>query len=172
MNAQRERPVISQENYKNANLEFKKLKIDPKKTILLIPDATMFNYHTISHEFWYNLVKNIENKGYDVVFNCKLKEYKKFKNTFLSVMDFLAFAEQIRHIVSFRSGINDLLTGVGNYNQTVLYPPNLEVIWADAIAFHDLHKYHISKFDTEFENIFSIHSLNTPFNSNKINEII
>ncbi len=172
LNAERELPVISEENYKKANLEFEKLKVDPNKTVLLIPDATMFDYNIIHSKFWYDLVEKLENKGYDVVFNCKLKKYKKFKNTFLPVMDFLALAGQVKHIVSFRSGVSDLLTGMGYYNQTVLYPPNLEVIWADAIVFHDLHKRHIPKFETEFDNMFSIHSLNTTFKTNKINELI
>ena len=172
LNAKRERPVISQGNYKQAQQEFEKLKLDPNKTVLLIPDATMFDYNIIHPEFWYDLVKKLKNKGYDVVFNCNLKKYKKFKNTFLPVMDFLAFAGQVKHIVSFRSGISDLLAGMGYYNQTVLYPPNLEVIWADAIVFHDLHKRHIPRFETEFDNMFSIHSLNTTFKTNKINELI
>jgi len=168
----RELPLINKENYKKAKKEFEKLKLNPSKTVLMIPDATMFDYRIIDSSFWINLTKNLQNKGFNVVFNCKMPEYKHFKNTFLPVMDFLAFTKQVKYIVSFRSGVSDLLAGMNMFNMSCLYPPNLEVIWADAIVFHDLHKRHIHKYDNEFDNMFSIHSLNTTFKTDKIDEII
>lgn len=172
LDAERELPVISEENYLNAKKEFKKLKINPQKTILIIPDATMFDYRIIESKFWINLSRELESKGFDVVFNTKLDEYKHFKNTFLPVMDFVAFTKQIKHIISFRSGVSDLLAGMNMSNLTALYPPNLEVIWADAMYFHELHKNHIKQFDNEFDNMFAIHSLNNTFKRNDIDEII
>lgn len=172
LNSPREIPTISEGNYSNAEKEFKKLKIRKSKTILIIPEATMFDYRIIDSSFWKKLANTFIEQGYDVVFNSKSKEYRSYKNTFLPIMDFMAFVQQIKYIVSFRSGVSDLMAGMGNYNLSVLYPPNLEVIWADAIMFHNLHKNHIQKCDNEFDNMFGIHSLNNTFNTNCINEII
>lgn len=168
----RELPVINIENYNCAKKEFEKLNLNPLKTIILIPDATMFDYRLIEPNFWIKLTKLLEKQGYEVVFNCKLPEYSHFKQTFLPIMDFLAFAKQVKHIVSFRSGVSDLLAGMNMFNMSVLYPPNLEVIWADARVFHDLHRNHVHKYDSEFDNIFNIHSLNATFKTDKIDEII
>lgn len=172
LNTERELPVISEKNYQNAQNEFKKLKINPQKTILIIPDATMFDYRVIDSKFWINLSKELELKGFDVIFNTKLDEYKHLKKTFLPIMDFIAFAKQIKHTISFRSGVSDLLVGMNISNLTAIYPPNLEVIWANAAQFHDLHKRHVENFDNEFDNMFAIHSLNNTFKRNDIQEII
>ena len=132
----------------------------------------MFDFRIIGSKFWLNLSKELESKGYDIVFNTKLSEYKHLKNTFLPVMDFVAFAKQIKHIVSFRSGVSDLLVGMNIVNLTAIYQPNLEVIWADAKYFHELHENHIPKSDNEFDNMFAIHSLNNTFNREDIQEIV
>ena len=172
LDSERELPVITDENHFKAKKEFEKLKINPQKTVLIIPDATMFDYRIIDSKFWLNLSKELESKGYDIVFNTKLSKYKHLKNTFLPVMDFVAFAKQIKHIISFRSGVSDLLVGMNISNLTAIYPPNLEVIWADAICFHELHKNHFKQFDNEFDNMFAIHSLNNTFKRNDIDEIV
>lgn len=168
----RELPVINKKNYIKAEEEFEKLKLNPQNTVLLIPDATMFDYRIIDSVFWINLAGKLQNPGYEVVFNCNMPEYKHFKCTFLPIMDFLAFTKQVKYIVSFRSGISDLLAGMNMFNMSVIYPPNLEVIWADALQFHNLHKWHDQKYDNEFDNIFNIHSLNATFKTDKIDEII
>lgn len=168
----RELPIISDSNYKKAEQEFHAIQATPSKTVLIIPDATMFDYKIIDISFWIELANKLQEQGYDVVFNSKLKIFKKFKTTFLPIMDFLAFAQQSKYIISFRSGISDLLAGVNITNMTAIYPPNLEVIWADAVTFHNLHKHHIQKYDTEMDNMFNIHSLNATYKTNKINEII
>ena len=168
----RELPVINKKNYIKAEEEFEKLKLNPQNTVLLIPDATMFDYRIIDSVFWINLAGKLQNPGYEVVFNCNMPEYKHFKCTFLPIMDFLAFTKQVKYIVSFRSGISDLLAGMNMFNMSVIYPPNLEVIWADALQFHNLHKWHEQKYDNEFDNIFNIHSLNATFKTDKIDEII
>ena len=87
-------------------------------------------------------------------------------------MDFVAFAKQVKYIISFRSGICDLFVGINMSNISVLYPQNLEVIWADNILFNQIHQYHTKQFDTEFENIFNIYSLNPIFKRNDIDEIV
>lgn len=172
LEAQRELPVISALNNSVAAAEIERLCIEPSKTVLIIPDATMFDYKVIDSSFWISLANNLKKLGYDIVFNTKLREYKNFKNSFLPVMDFLAFTKTIKHVISFRSGISDLLAGTGILNLTVIYPPNLEVSWADNLIFRDLHKNHVLKYDTEFENIFNIHSLNANFRTDCIQEII
>ncbi len=173
LGTERELPIITEENLKNANNEFKKLKVSPEKTILIIPDAIMFDYRTIDELFYKLLTDELKQKGYDIVFNTKLKEYKKFKNTFLDIMDFVAFAKQVKHTISIRSGITDLFVGMGINNLTALYPQNLEIIWApDMVLFNNFHKNYKKYYDMEFENIFNIYSLNKIFKRNDIQEII
>lgn len=173
LQANRTAPVITNENFENANLEFKKLNCNPNRTIILIPEAVMFDYRVLSSKFWISLANKLLSEGFDVVFNSNNKVFKKYSSTFLEMTDFLAFCQQVKHIVSFRSGICDVLAGVGINNLTAIYPPNLEVIWANKFVFDNLlNKYHEQTGLTEFENIFNIYSLNCNFHRNNINEII
>ncbi len=173
LDAQRELPLISPENIINAETEIKKLNIEPSKTIILIPEAVMFDHNKVKPKTWKKLADELKNKGYDVVFNSSNRAYKKYKTTFLPVMDFIALAKQVKHIVSFRSGICDVLAGVGIYNLTAVYPENLDVIWTNKFLFDELlNKYHEKTKDDEFENIFHIYSLNSNFKVNNISEII
>lgn len=174
VNSEIENPRITEENYKNAEKEFKNLNIKPQKTIILIPEAVMFDYRILNEKFWIKLANKLTEEGYDVIFNSSNKTYSKlYKTTFLPIMDFLAFSKQVNHIISFRSGICDVLVGVGITNLTAIYPPNLEVIWADKFIFDNLlNKYHEKTKETEFENIFHIYSLNSNFKRQDIKEII
>ncbi|MBQ7287852.1 MAG: hypothetical protein IJW73_08845 [Candidatus Gastranaerophilales bacterium] len=172
LNSTREMPSVSAQNFENAKNEFERLGLTPEKTIVLIPEATMFDYRILSPNFWKNLANKLESMGYNVVFNSLNKEYEDYNTTFLPIIDFLIFASKTRRLVSFRSGINDLLVGCGLKNLTVLYPPNLEVIWAEDGIMENLNKNHIKKYDNEFENVFNIYSLNSNFNRNDIKELI
>ncbi len=172
-NPPRELPQLTHNNKLSAEKEIKKLGITPNNTILLIPEAVMFDYRVLDTKFWKTLADRLLNLGYDVVFNSKNRAYKKYKNTFLEMTDFIEFCKQIKHIVSFRSGICDVLAGVGISNLTAIYPPNFEVIWANKFIFDNLlNKYHIKTGSTEFENIFNIYSLNNIFQTNKIKEVV
>lgn len=174
LNTEFELPNITDVNYQKANEEFKRLNIKPEKTVILIPEAVMFDHRILNEKFWIELANKLTNLGYDVIFNSSNKSYKtKFKTTFLPIMDFLAFAQQVKHIISFRSGICDLLVGMNIANITSIYPPNLEVIWADKFIFDNLlNKYHQKTKESEFENIFHIYSLNSNFKRHDIKEII
>ena len=173
LNTKRVEPNLSKENIQNALQEYKKLNISPKKTIILIPESVMFDYRLLNTKFWIKLAQKIEQSGYNVVFNSKNKAFKNFKHTFLKINDFICFAQQARHIISFRSGISDLLAGMGIFQQTTLYPPFLEVIWANKYLFDNLcNKYHEKLHEDEFDNIFHIYSLNTNFPNSNISEIV
>ncbi len=172
LDTNRETPVISEENYQKARNEYNRLNLKPEKTVIIIPDAEMFDYRLLGDRLWEKVLKTLEEAGYTPVFNTKLKDFKKYKNTFIPIMDFLAFAKMAKYIVTTRSGINDVFGMMGLYNQTVIYPPNLEVIWADAVIFNELHRNHVKKYETELENIFNIHSLNATFKTDKIDEVI
>lgn len=172
-NPPRELPKLTKKNKLNAEKEIKRLGISPDKTILLIPEAVMFDHRILDSKFWKDLADKLTNMGYDVVFNSNNKAYKKYKNTFIEMTDFIEFCKNIKHIISFRSGICDVLVGVGITNITSIYPQNLEVIWADKFIFDNLlNKYHEKTKETEFENIFHIYSLNSNFHRNDIKEII
>ena len=132
----------------------------------------MFNYKQLQPEFWKNLAKKLERMGYKVVFNSKDKAYKNFRTTFLPITDFLAFAKMANHIYSFRSGISDVFTGLNIIHQTVIYPNNFEVLWADKLSLDlNCHRYHTKLYDYEFDNLKHIYSLNSNFNRNDIYEI-
>ena len=166
-------PRISNENKSNAHEEFQKLSLNAQKTVILIPESVMFDYRILSCEFWKTLAKNLQKAGFDVVINSKNKTYKNFKTTFLPINDFIEFSKSVKHVISFRSGICDVLAGCGIKNITAIYPPNLELIWADKFIFDNmLNKYHQRLFETEFENIFHIYSLNSNFKTNENKEII
>ncbi len=173
LDVEREIPIIKEQNYKNAETEFKRLKIIKEKTILIIPDSVMFDYRTVDCAFWKTLAEQLEEKGFSVVFNTKSKKYKNFRNTFLPLMDFIALAKQSKHIISFRSGISDFLVGMNIVNHTAIYPQNLDVFWTpDGFNFDNIHKNYTFKFDTEFENVFNVYSLNAIFKRKDIHEII
>ena len=173
LKTKRTTPKLTKENLKNAEIEYKKLNLKPEKTIMLIPEAVMFDYRVLSPKFWITLADRLEKEGYQVVFNSKNKVLKKYKSTFLEMTDFIAFCKQVNHIISFRSGICDVLVGAGINNLTAIYPNNLEVIWANKFIFDNLlNKYHEQTGTTEFENIFNIYSLNTNFHRKNIQEII
>lgn len=172
LDAQREMPSVSPQNFENVKKEYEFLGLTPERTVVLIPEATMFDYRVLSPVFWKNLAGKLENMGFNVVFNTLNKEYEEYRTTFLPVIDFLIFASKARRVISFRSGITDLLAGCGLKNITTIYPPNLEVIWAESDVMEYLNKNHIKKFDSEFENIFNIYSLNSNFNRNDITELV
>ncbi len=173
INSKRELPQITEEHIKNAHQEYEKLNLTPGKTIILIPESVMFDHRILSPKFWKTLANMLKRQGYDVVINSSNKAYKNYKTTFLPIPEFIEFSKNARHIISFRSGICDVLTGCDIYNITSIYPKNLEVIWANKFMFDELlNKYHRQLFETEFENIFHIYSLNSNFKTTKINEII
>ena len=172
LDAEREMPSVSPQNFENAKKEYEFLGLTPEKTVVLIPEATMFDYRVLTPVFWKNLADKLESMGFNVVFNTLNKEYEEYKTTFLPVIDFLIFASKARKIVAFRSGITDLLAGYGLKNIITIYPPNLEVIWAEGDVMEYLNKNHIKKFDNEFENVFNIYSLNSNFNRNDITELV
>ena len=167
-----ELPTITDKNYKNAEKEFERLKLNPQRTIVLIPEAVMFDHRTMPPQVWMKFADKLIQMGYDVVINSKDKIYKSYKTTFLPVMDFLAFLKQVKHTFSFRSGINDVMVGINITNLTAIYPPHLEVIWGDPILLWNFHKDCKKIYENEFDNVFHIYSLNSNFNRNDIHEYV
>lgn len=173
LKTQRSLPKLTKENLQKAEAEFKRLKCTPDKTIILIPEAVMFDYKVLTTKFWTKLADILKKEGYQVVFNSKSKAFKNYKSTFLEMTDFIAFCKLVKHIISFRSGVCDVLAGANINNITAIYPQNLDVIWANKFIFDNLlNKYHEQVGLTEFENIFNIYSLNSNFNRRNIKEII
>ena len=172
LSARRKAPYISINNERNAQNEIAKLDINAQKSIILIPEAVMFDYRVLPPKFWKKLANRLINEGYNVIINSNNKAYKNYKTTFLPIIDFLALCKKVNHIVSFRSGICDVLAGINIKNITAIYPHNLEVIWANKFIFDNLlNQYHEKCFDSEFANIFNIYSLNSNFGRNDIQEI-
>lgn len=172
LDVERELPQISEEHIEIANKEFEKLKIKSEKTIILIPENVMWDYKVLKPKFWKKLADQLIKKGYDVVFNSKNKQYKNYKNTFININAFIYFSSKVKHIVSFRSGINDLLAGMGIENQTTIYPYNMDVIWANKFIFDELlNKYHVKLHEYELDNLMQIYSLTSIFKK-EFNEII
>lgn len=172
LDSERELPTITKKDLHLANKEFKDLKLLPQKTIVLIPESVMWRYFVLTPNFWKRLAHKLKTMGFDVVFNSSNKAYKSFKTTFLPLNAFLAFASQVKHIYSFRSGINDLLVGMGITHLTAIYPNNMEVTWTDKFSFDELlNKYHVKTKETELDNLMQIYSLSSIFNV-KIDEIV
>lgn len=173
LHTKRQIPQLKKEHLNHARMEFDRLKINPQKTILLIPESVMFDHRTIKATDWIKLAKKLTKEGYDVVFNSTNSAYSGFKTTFLPILDSVAFAQQVRYIVSFRSGINDLFVGMGIHHLMAIYPYNMEVIWADKFLFDELlNKYHTHPFEHELENILNIYSLSSNFNCQAVQEVL
>ncbi|MBR4592424.1 MAG: hypothetical protein IKO35_04365 [Elusimicrobiaceae bacterium] len=170
--ASRQVPVLSSDNFKRAAAEFERLQLDPARTVILSPEATMFDYRVLDSYFWLQLAQKIKQRGFQVVFNSRDKAYQQEKNSFLPVMDLAAFTSKVQHIIAFRSGLLDLLAGLGLTNFSAIYPANLEVIWAEESEFARLNQNHSKLHDSEFENIFHIYSLNSNFGRKDIQEYV
>lgn len=152
---------IPQKFLEEATNEFKKLKLNPDKTIILSPEAVYFNYKALDEEFWLQMANKLTLMGYQVLFNTKNPIYKKYNCFFpQEIMLCVAMVRKAKHLISFRSGLNDICAGFGVSNQISIYPKNFELNKDN--CFEKFRAYH-KKILNEGGKLFDYYSLEKHF---------
>ena len=116
-------PVRPKNKDKNF-LELEKI-FKNKKTIFIFPEANTYDYTIITKEVWIDIAKKLTNDGYTCIFNSKEK-YGDFINVFLDIKETLYLASLANSIITFRSGIAELLAISTTCNMIVAYPNGKE----------------------------------------------
>lgn len=137
--------------------------------------AVSFDYTVLSIDFWTKLADKCINIGYDVVFNLdNNKKFKKYKQIFLPMTQQIEFVKLCSSVISFRSGLTDILAGSGIEKIIVIYPPKMNFL---TLSRNDMERevpkaYYWEDNKSFNENIFNITSLNKIFKRDCYKEII
>jgi ADP-heptose:LPS heptosyltransferase len=105
---------ILEEKIKNLNLNWDKF-------VIFAPEANTSLMYPL--EFYVNLAKKLQNKGYDVFWNlCKTKTVDQdIKTAMLSYDELFVLAKKSKGVIGLRSGLFDLLSGMNEFPKFVLY---------------------------------------------------
>ena len=154
--------IFNQETIQKVNQYCKDLNLDLDKTIFLSPFANSLNYKILNKSFWLNLANKLKDMGFEPVFNCSDKSYGAYKTVYLSLLQTACFACNCHSVISFRSGLTDLLVTFGCKNVIALYPPLMDHpklgisqrnVWKSTYVFDD----NLS----DEENMYKIFSINS-----------
>ena len=117
------RDIIIAVRPKNKDKNFLELEkiFKNKKTIFIFPEANTYDYTIITKEVWIDIANKLTNDGYTCIFNSKEK-YGDFINVFLDIKETLYLASLANSIITFRSGIAELLAISTICNIIVVYP--------------------------------------------------
>ena len=92
-----------------------------KKVVFIFPEANTYDYTIITKEVWVHVATKLTKEGYICIFNSKEK-YGDFVNIFFDIKETLYLASLASSIISFRSGIAELLAISSICNMIVIYP--------------------------------------------------
>ena len=92
-----------------------------KKVVFIFPEANTYDYTIITKEAWIDVATKLTKEGYICIFNSKEK-YGDFVNIFFDIKETLYLAGLAFSIISFRSGIAELLAMSTNCNMIAVYP--------------------------------------------------
>lgn len=122
-----ESPIIS----KSSNDEAKKIidhyKLYNQKIVLISPFSVAINCKSLSENFWLNIAKELNKKGFRVVFNSKSSlqnDNQDFINIFCDIGVISAFANMCHSIIGMRSGLLDVLRDVCESRILAIYNHN------------------------------------------------
>lgn len=79
------------------------------KDIFLFPEANALNYKILSSNFWKELYNTLQTSGYNPIINTNSDEYKNYNCVFQSITNTIKIASKCKAVISFRSGILDIL---------------------------------------------------------------
>ena len=96
-----------------------------EKVIFIFPEANTYDYTIITKEVWTDIATRLTNDGYTCIFNSKEK-YGDFINVFFDIKETLYLATLANSIITFRSGMSELLAISTNCNMIVVYPNGKE----------------------------------------------
>ena len=117
--AERVIPEVESNPYLMGRLLGKKTR---RRIAMIAPDANSCN-PMLSDQDWSSVAKNLEKKGYCVVFNNKDKDrFPNFVNVFLSVKEMIQFCNECALFIGYRSGLCDVISAFCRCRQIVIYP--------------------------------------------------
>jgi ADP-heptose:LPS heptosyltransferase len=163
-----ESPVISAELISEANKIINHYKLENQKIVLISPFATTMNSNSLSKDFWSNMARTLEKKGYKVVFNSNIlseNNNQEFINIFSDINVMVAFANICNAIIGVRSGILDVFRDATNVKMFVIYNHNHSVVSLEEDFFWDEDK-------SPIENYINCCSLKTMYKNNNTVELI
>lgn len=171
------KPIINNEDESVAKDVFEKLSLKKGRTIFLSPYANSCNFKVLSENFWTKLADELIKKGFEVVFNVDEKSYPNYKKVYLPINQIIPFANLCSHVLSFRSGLVDVIAGTTSAKLMVIYAGNDQQF---SVAFSNNDLIDITKkfyrYDDEIglvENFLTMELINTIAKSdNKIEQII
>ena len=170
--AELEKPLLSESDIKNVNEIHKEMNLS-NKTVLISPYAGSLNWKVLSKDFWLKLAEELTLQGYDVVFNTEKKEFANYKTIFLSLSQMGAFATKCAKIITFRSGLTDLMSMYNSEGMITIYPKDMDhPIFG--IAQRDVWKntYIFDENKTDEENMYRLFSLQEIIGKTDAKEII
>lgn len=92
-----------------------------QKTILLFPDANTYDSTVVTNELWIEVASRLQNAGYTCIFNSN-EVFKGFLNIFLPIDKTMYLSSLATTIITFRSGLSELLALATNCKMLVIYP--------------------------------------------------
>ena len=92
-----------------------------EKIIFIFPEANTFDCSIINKNTWLDIANKLKNQGYTCIFNSKEK-FDGFKNIFFNIKETLYLANLTNSIITFRSGIAELLAISTTCKMFVIYP--------------------------------------------------
>lgn len=95
--------------------------IKKNKVILIFPDANTYDSSVISDDVWVRVAEKLEKIGFKCLFNSD-KKYPHFKNIFLDIYETVYLASFVSGILTFRSGLSELLAVATECRMLVFYP--------------------------------------------------
>lgn len=95
--------------------------IKTNKTIFIFPDANTYDSQVVKESVWINLADELAKSGYACIFNSS-KSYGKYKKSFLSITETIYLASIVNGIITFRSGLSELLALTCKNDMAVIYP--------------------------------------------------
>lgn len=171
-----EKPFIPEETNTKAKLTFEMMGLKEGKTVLISPYANSCNFNLVDESLWIELANAIEARGYDVVFNTNDNLFKDFHKIYLPITQMVHFSKLCSNVISFRSGLVDLLAGTIEPKIAVIYPASNQ-LFSSAFSNNDLaaitkrfYKYNDSK--SLIENFLDMELINVLSDCKNIKQIL
>lgn len=92
-----------------------------RKTILIFPEANTYDSSVITKEVWLDAAKKLQAKGYTCIFNSQ-HSFEGFLSIFLPIDETVYLSSLATAIITFRSGLSELIALATACKMLVIYP--------------------------------------------------
>ena len=92
-----------------------------RKSILIFPEANTYDSSVISKKTWIMVANRLKDKGFICVFNSK-EVFDGFQSIFLPIRETVYLSSLVSNIITFRSGLSELLALSTTCLMLVVYP--------------------------------------------------